>query len=152
MTHMTYTPTGLPDPDRHPEFYAETTAKRFFAWVIDSVIILGISVLAVPFTAFTGIFFFPLLWTVIGLLYRIGTIATYSATPGMALMAIELRRLDGTRFDLGTAALHTLVFTLAFTSFIAQLVSVVLMVGSSRGQGLPDMLLGTAAINRPARH
>ena len=152
MTHMPYDTAGLPDPDRSPEFYAETTAKRFFAWVIDSVIILGVTVLAIPFTAFTGIFFFPLLWTVIGLLYRIGTLSAYSATPGMALMAIELRRMDGTRFDLGTAALHTLVFTLAFTSFIAQLVSIILMLGSARGQGLPDMLLGTAAINRPARH
>lgn len=150
MTPM-MTATGLPDPDMHSEFYADTSSKRFVAWVIDSGFIFLLTLIAVPFTAFTGLFYFPLLWLAVGLAYRIVSLARYSATPGMAIMAIELRRQDGTRFDLGTAAGHTAIYTLAFTSFLAQVISVVLMLSSSRGQGLPDHILGTAAINRVAR-
>jgi uncharacterized RDD family membrane protein YckC len=79
------------------------------------------------------------------------TLANGSATWGMRLMAIELRRWDGRRFDLEAAFLHTLGYSISIAITPLQVVSVVLMLSSSRGQGLTDHLIGSAALNRPAR-
>lgn len=140
----------LPDPDRQPQFYETVPAKRLLAWVIDTVIIVALSLLVLPFTAFTGIFFFPLLLLVIGFAYRVVTLANGSATWGMRFAAIELRSADGARFDLGTAFAHTLGYTVSIAVPILQVVSVVMMLTGARGQGLTDNLLGTAALNRRA--
>ncbi|MEV8466751.1 RDD family protein [Fluviibacterium sp. DFM31] len=139
---------GLPDPDTHGDFYADTTIKRFFAWLVDTILILGLSLLAIPFTAFTGLFFFGFLFLAVGLVYRIWAMSSRSATPGMRLMAIEFRNSRGERFDTATATLHVLMFYFMTTFFVLQIISIILMLTSSRGQGLHDMLLGTAAINR----
>lgn len=141
---------GLPDPHTKAEFYADVTAKRFFAWLVDSLLIFVLTVLVVPLTAFTAVFFFPFLWLLVGLAYRVVTLATFSATPGMQLMAIEFRNRRGERFDLPTAALHTLIYSIAMGSLLIQAVSIVLMLTSPRGQSLGDHLLGTAALNRAA--
>ncbi len=47
----------LPDPDFQPEFYADVPGKRLLAFFIDTIIIIGLCVLVLPFTAFTGLFF-----------------------------------------------------------------------------------------------
>ena len=142
---------GLPDPVSAPEFYADVASKRLIAWVIDTVIIILITVLLVPLTGFTALFYFPFLALVVGLVYRIVTIANRSATPGMRLTAIEFRTRDGARFDLSMATLHSLGFTVSVAFGILQIVSIILMLTSLRGQGLTDHLLGTVAINRAAR-
>lgn len=142
---------GLPDPDTAPEFYSDTATKRLFAWVADSIAILILSLLVLPFTAFTGIFFFAAIYLTVALVYRIVTLARYSATPGMQLAAIEIRRSDGARLDAGTATLHTLLYTFFATAFILQAVSILLMLVNERGQGLHDLLLGTAALNKSRR-
>jgi uncharacterized RDD family membrane protein YckC len=141
---------ALPDPQSHPEFYASVPFKRLMAWIADTVVILALCLLVLPFTAFTGIFFFPLLVLVIGFVYRTITIANSSATWGMRLMAIEFRRADGSAFDLGTAFAHTLGYSLSWAVPVFQLISVVLMATTERGQGLTDHVLGTVALNRPA--
>jgi uncharacterized RDD family membrane protein YckC len=141
---------GLPDPDALPGFYAGVPLKRLFAWMADSVIILVLTLVAVPFTAFTALFFFPLLWLAVGFVYRVATLATASATPGMRLAGIEFRDRWGRPFDLGHAVLHTLGYTLSISTLLVQAASVALMLTGARGQGLTDLVLGTAAINRPA--
>lgn len=141
---------GLPDPEFHAEFYADVPAKRLVAWLIDSVVIAILTLVAIPFTAFTALFYLPFLWLVVGLAYRIVTLARSSATPGMAIMALEMRTFRGERFDLPTAALHTLMYSVAIGMVLVQVVSIILMLTSARRQGLPDMILGTAAINRAA--
>ena len=65
----------LPDPDFQPEFYADVPGKRLLAFFIDTIIIIGLCVLVLPFTAFTGLFFFPLLYLVLGFAYRVVTLA-----------------------------------------------------------------------------
>lgn len=140
----------IPDPHTQREFYADVPLKRLLAWGIDTVIIVVISILVLPFTAFAGIFFFPLLMLSVGLPYRIITIARGSATFGMRLMAIELRTLRGERFDLSMAASHTLIFTACSMIFPAQIVSMILIATTERAQGLPDFALGSVAINRRA--
>lgn len=140
----------LPDPYHQAEFYDGVPAKRLLAWIVDMILALAISVLALPFTAFTGIFFFPFLVMVVGFVYRTLTLAGGSATWGMRLFAVEMRTQHGERFDLGTAFAHTLGYSVSFAVFPAQLVSIFLMLTTPRGQGLTDHVLGTVAINRRA--
>lgn len=141
--------TALPDPRYQPEFYDGVMAKRAFAWVADTVMILALCVVILPFTAFTALFFLPFFYFVIGFAYRVVTLANGSATLGMRLMSIELREADGARLSPATAALHTLGYTVSIGTAVVQVTSIVLMLISERGQGLTDMVLGTVMVNRP---
>jgi uncharacterized RDD family membrane protein YckC len=107
-------------------------------------------VAVLPFTAFTGLFFLPLLWLALSFLYRWATLAGGSATPGMRLMAIEFRDRTGRRFDAGQALLHTALYTICMGTFLLQAVSVLSILISPRRQSLPDHLMGSVAINRAA--
>ena len=140
----------LPDPDTQPQFYTSVPTKRLIAWVIDSILIALLCAVVLPFTAFTGLFFLPFLYLVVGFAYRVITLANGSATWGMRFASIELRAADGSRFDLGLAFAHTLGYSLSMAIFPAQAISIVLMLTGSRGQGLTDNFLGTVAINRRA--
>ncbi len=148
---MTYTahPTQ-PDPEQHAAFYEGVLTKRFVAWLLDLVLILGISLLIVPFTAFTALFFLPALFLVVGFLYRWATLSGRSATWGMRLMSIEFMDRQGQRFDGATALLHTIGYSVSMAFVLPQVASVILMLISSRGQGLSDFVLGSIAINTPA--
>lgn len=148
---MTHAYWGLPDPDTKPEFYADVTAKRFVAWIIDTAFIFLLCLLILPFTAFTAIFFFAFLYLVVGFVYRTLTLANRSATPGMRLMAITIRNHDASPLNLPMAALHTLGYTVSTSLILLQVVSIILMISHPRGQSLTDLLLGTAAINQAAR-
>jgi len=145
---MYYDALALPDPDTQPEFYSGVPMKRLLAWIVDTALVLALCLLILPFTAFTGLFFFPLLMLVTGFLYRWATLSGGSSTWGMRLMSIEIRKLDGDRLDGGTAFLHTMGYSLSMAFFLVQLVSMVLMATSFRGQGVSDYLLGTTAVNR----
>ena len=140
----------IPDPETMPEFYADVPVKRLVAWGVDTVLILIISLVIVPFTAFTAIFFFPMLFLTVSIIYRVATLAGGSATFGMRLMAIEFRLTNGRRFDLAHAFFHTLGYSLCLCFLLPQVLSVVLMLNTARGQGLPDHVLGTVALNRRA--
>ena len=110
MTAQTWT---IPDPQVQPEFYADIPLKRLLAWVVDCVLI-GLTVaLIVPFTAFVGLFFLPVMFLVVGFLYRWMTLAGGSATWGMRLMSVEMRDGYGRRFDGCTAFLHTLGYSIS---------------------------------------
>ncbi len=145
---------GLPDPEMDRQFYDGVPGRRLAAWVIDLFIILAMGVpFAVLFGLLTlgfGFAIFPLLVAGVGFLYRAATITMGSATWGMWMMGIELRRADGSRFDFLTALLHTAIYTFSFGVVILQFASCVAMVGTRYGQGLPDLILRTTAINRPA--
>lgn len=143
--------SALPDPDTRPEFYADVPTKRFIAWIVDAVLILLLTLIVLPLTGFTGIFFFPFLYQMVSFAYRTVTIARSSATPGMRLTAIELRTFRGERLDTGLAAFHSGLFILSTSFVLPQIISVVLMLTGPRAQGLSDHMLGTAALNRMAR-
>lgn len=143
-------PSGLPDPQTQAAFYEGVPIKRGVAFLVDAIIITLLCLIAVPFTAFTAILYFPFLMLIVGFIYRWGTIASKSSTWGMRLMAIEFRNNDGHRLDTGEAALHTLGYTLSWAIFPVQLASMVMMCVTERGQGLTDFALNTTAINKPA--
>ena len=150
---MTYSAPAshLPDPGLQPEFYASVPAKRLLAWAVDTLLIGLLGLLLLPLTGFLALFFLPVFYLGIGFVYRVLTLIQWSATPGMALMSIELRRQDGHRFDTPHAVLHTLGFSLSVAFVLPQLVSIFLMATGGRGQGLTDLVLGSAVINRPSR-
>ncbi len=140
----------LPDPQRQSEFYDSVTVKRGIAWVLDTVIIAAFTLVVSFFFAITiiGILFIPLLTFAIGFVYRWWTIGSGSATWGMRTMSIELRDAYGRRLTNGQAFWHTIGFTLSVIIFPLQIVSVIMMFVSERGQGLTDHFLGTVALNR----
>jgi uncharacterized RDD family membrane protein YckC len=144
--------SGLPDPDLHPALYDGVPARRLLAWLVDSLIIGVLTAVVVLGTAFLALFVLPAVFLAIGFVYRAVTLAKASATPGMQLMAIELRGPDGLPLSGGMAVAHTALYTLATAAFPLQLISVVLMATTARGQGLGDILLGTTALNRMAVH
>ncbi|WP_136635400.1 RDD family protein [Pseudooceanicola onchidii] len=141
---------SLPDPYHQPEFYADVPVKRLLAWVVDAVLIGLLVAVIIPFTAFIGLFFLPVLFLILGFLYRWTTIANGSATWGMRLMAIELRDGYGRRLDAGMAFMHTLGYTISLAFPILQVISIGLMLTGARKQGLTDNVFGTVAINRRA--
>lgn len=142
---------ALPDPTLQAEFYADVPLKRLLAWLVDTALILALCLLILPFTAFAALLFFPLFYLMVGFVYRTVTLAHGSATWGMRLVAIEMRRADGTRFDIGMAVLHTLGYSVSIGFVVPQLISAILMLMTPRAQGLSDLLLGTVALNRAAR-
>lgn len=140
----------LPDPELLPEFYAWVPAKRLVAWLVDTLLILAITLVVLVFTAFLTAFVLPVLYVGINIAYRTVALTRWSATPGMLLMAIELRDRRGNRVARDTALLHTLAYTVSVLTILPQIASVAMMLTSPRGQGLGDTLLGTVMLNRPA--
>ena len=152
MTMIAELDRGLPDPATEAEFYEGVPAKRLFAWFVDVILIALLTAIAVPFTAFTALFYLPFLYFLVGFLYRWVSLSRGSATPGMRFAAIELREDDGGPLDTGTAFLHTTGYSASVAVFPVQLVSIALMLLTPRRQGLTDLVLGTAAVRRMARH
>ncbi len=140
--------TGLPDPEDEAEFYADVPLKRLIAWIVDTVLIAILVVLGVVLTLFTGLFFLPVLWLTVSLVYRGLTIIRFSATPGMRLMGIELMDKDGAPLSPIEAWAHTGIYAMSVAFVFPQLISLATMAAAPRGQSLTDMLLGTAMVNR----
>jgi len=142
---------ALPDPTREPAFYEGVALKRLIAWIVDTVLVGLIAAVVASVPLFLLWFIFPLVFLAVSLVYRIGTIARFSATPGMMLMGVELRSHKGETLDSTAAALHTVSFLVASAFFLPQVASVVLMMMGGRGQGLHDLFCGVVAINAPGR-
>ena len=141
-------PSALPDPSYDPVFYDGIPAKRLFAWVIDVVLITAVTLFLGLITFALLIWIWPIVYFCVSFLYRSLTIAAGSATLGMRVMNIELRGPTGQRLSAGEAALHTGGYLLSWAFFLLQLISIFLMATGARHQGLHDLFLGTAAINR----
>lgn len=141
----------LPDPHTRPEFYSGTAPKRLMAWVVDALTVFTVSFVISVLTLGIGFFFFIAIASVVSFFYRWTTLSSGSATWGMRLMAIEIREADGGTLQSSTALLHTVGYLLSCWTAPIQLISIALMGFSGRGQGVSDMVLGTAAVNRILR-
>ena len=140
-------PSGLPDPELQPEFYQGVLPKRALAWVVD-VTLLGILTFVISLLTIIGLFVMPLVYLVLSFLYRTATLQG-GGTLGMRFFGIELRNAQGKRFTGGEAALHTGTYLVSMSFVLPMILSWGTMVATQRGQGLPDLLLGSAAIQRP---
>lgn len=140
----------LPDPVTQAAFYADVPFKRLLAYFIDVIIIYALAI-TISLATFGLLFFvFFAIVAITGFLYRVITLNAASATWGMRIMAIELRTRYGTRFDVAHALLHTVGTLVSMAVTPLQLISVILMLISARGQGVTDHLLGTAMVNARA--
>lgn len=139
-----------PDPMVQAQFYADVAPKRAMAWMIDTVATAFLVALFIPLTGFLALFFLGGLYLVINFLYRWIGLARHSATFGMRVMGVEFRDAQGFRLGSGQAFAHTLFYALSVAFVIPQMISVVLMVVTARGQGLTDHVMGTVLINRAA--
>lgn len=152
MSDVAFAAHGLPDPDAHPEIYDDTPTKRLLAWLVDLAVVAGLFVLTLPLTLIVIVgslgLAVPAIWVALALAYRTATLSRASATWGMRLMSIELRAHDGGRLDFGAALAHTVLYLASFAVFPVQALSMAAMVGTPRRQGLGDLVLGTAAVNR----
>lgn len=147
---LSMTRTPLPDPTYDTAYYDGVLPKRLFAWMIDAGLMLVAMIILSVLSA--GIFF--LLWipvhAALAFFYRWSTLSARSATLGMRVMNIELRGPSGARLSSGEAALHTGSYLICATLFIIQLISIGMMIGRPFNRGLPDEIVGSVMINRPA--
>lgn len=140
----------LPDPHLDAQFYEGIVVKRLLAWVLD-VLVISALVLAALVASFGLLaFVFPALVVGMTLAYRSLCIVKWSATLGMRALAIELRNHRGERLDPFEAVAHTFIYVFAFMTVVGAMANAALMLVTDRHQGLSDLILGTAAINRPA--
>ena len=109
---------GLPDPEHDRQFYTGVPLRRLVAWFDrprdHPRRWRPASALLRSCDPRLRLLLFPLIVAGVGFLYRTATLAGASATWGMRFVGIELRRGDGTRFDLLTAVLHTALYTVCF--------------------------------------
>ncbi|RED13166.1 RDD family protein [Pontivivens insulae] len=140
---------GLPDPARDPQFYDGVVFKRFMAWILDFAFIFILWLVAGIVTLTLAWWVLPL-WVVVDFTYRVLTLTGRSATWGMRAMGIELRDGFGQKFGFGQAIVHTALFYVSVGFILSHVLSIILMIGTARGQALHDIPLGSTAINRPA--
>ena len=138
----------IPYPKSHPEFYESVTTKRFFAWLIDSAIVLAILIITSPFTFFVSLFLFPFFYAAIDFIYRTATLSMGSATFGMRIMAIKLRDESGNRLDFITSVFHTIGLYVSYAFVLTQLLSIGMMVMRDDRKSLTDIVIGTVMVNR----
>ncbi|WP_018181802.1 RDD family protein [Kaistia granuli] len=142
------------DPVREPELYDGVLSKRFFAFIIDAILIGFFLLLASLVILAMGVvtlgiawFLFALpLFAIVALLYVALTLGgPKAATPGMRMAGVTIRSTDGERIGPIIAAAHALIFWFS----VSVLTPLVLLVGlfSNRKRLLHDMLLGTVILN-----
>ena len=117
------------------------------AFCIDYFIILLWTIPLAMFVGFIGLFTFGFGWLLYGalpgtiaIIYVALTLGGYEqATPGMRIMHLRIKRLDGHRVDPFLAALHGILFWALSSTMILLLVSLI----SSKKRLVHDILLGT---------
>ena len=140
--------THEPDPLSHPELFDGVVFKRVVGYLIDALILGG----AVLFLWFLVVVTLGLLGPAAALITPLLPLAYHtlliggpnSATIGMRLMGVEVRRLDGGRPDIVQALIQTLLFyaTLAFTGLL-----LVIALFNDKRRCLHDWLSGTLVVN-----
>lgn len=144
----------LPDPEYDAQFYQGVPGKRVAAWIVDFLIVLAAALAATLvigiLTLGLGFVFFPGILFLVSFFYRTLTIAEGSATWGMRVMGIEFRTRQGYRLDFLTAAVHTGIFMFLMATIVGWIATAIAILVTPYKQGLPDLVLGTTAINRPA--
>lgn len=148
------------DPWEQPELFRGVLTRRFFAFLIDLLILSIPVVLAVLFIAVFGLVTLGLGWALFWLVSPasvIWAIVYYgmtlggprSATIGMRMMDLEMRTWYGEPGYFLLGATHAVVFWVS----ISILSPLVLLVGlfNRRRRLLHDIILGTVVINTSVR-
>jgi uncharacterized RDD family membrane protein YckC len=153
-------PGGVPphafDPRTEPELFRGVLTRRFFAFLIDLVLLSIPIILAVVFITVFGVITLGLGWllfwlvspfsVVWALIYYGATLGgAHSATVGMRMMDLQMRTWYGepSYFVLGAA--HALLFWVS-VSFLTPFI-VLIGLFNGRRRLLHDIVLGTVVIN-----
>ncbi|MFQ5783444.1 MAG: RDD family protein [Alphaproteobacteria bacterium] len=137
------------DPGAHAALFVGVTWRRVLAYAIDVILIALVASLIGLIFAVLGLLSFGLLSPLLSFLVLFIPLAYHtlfiggpaSATPGMRLFRLEVRRLDGTRPGFLQAGLLTVMFyaTVGFTGMLVLLIALF----NPRGRTLHDILCGT---------
>ncbi len=140
------------DPLIRPEIYVGVVVRRVVAYLVDIIIIALATLLAMATFAVLGVLSFgvlsPALAVVLPLIpltYHTALIGgPASATLGMQIFGLEVRRIDGGRPGYLQAALLTIVFyvTAGVTGWLVLLVALF----NGRARTLHDYLCGTLVV------
>lgn len=146
---------AAPDPLEDRALYEGLVSRRVFAWFIDLTILffLGIALwtvagLVTVASLFTlGPLAIPLalvLATLLPLLYNGYFVGRHGATPGMALLDLEVRAWDGTRPELAQGFLFAALYlvTVAPSTWLILLVAFM----NERRRCAHDYLAGTVVV------
>jgi uncharacterized RDD family membrane protein YckC len=136
----------------HPAALDGVRTARSFAFLIDAAIVLALMLVASIAIAIFGVLtlglgwlLFPAVWPAVAILYTVLTLGgPASATPGMRVMGVELRTLDGDGMSYGLALLHALGFWFSVTFLTPFILLVALF--TPRKQLLHDLVLGVVAV------
>jgi uncharacterized RDD family membrane protein YckC len=148
------------DPWSEPELFRGVLTRRFFAFLIDLVVLSIPVILAVVFIAVFGIVTLGLGWALFWLVspasiiwalvyYGASLGGPHSATIGMRMMDLEMRTWYGAPAYFVLGAMHAVVFWVS----VSFLTPAILLVGLFNGRRrlLHDIILGTVVINSSVR-
>jgi uncharacterized RDD family membrane protein YckC len=143
-----------------PELFRGVLTRRFFAFLIDLVVLSIPVILAVVFIAVFGVVTLGLGWALFWLVspasiiwalvyYGASLGGPHSATLGMRVMDLELRTWYGAPGYFLLGAMHAVLFWIS----VSVLSPLVLLVGLFNGRRrlLHDVVLGTVVINNSVR-
>jgi uncharacterized RDD family membrane protein YckC len=149
------------DPLLQPELFRGVLTRRFFAFLIDLLVLSIPVILACVFIAVFGVVTLGLGWALFWLVSPASVIwaliyygaslgGPHSATLGMRAMDLELRTWYGTSGYFVLGAMHAVLFWVS----VSVLSPLVLLVGLFNGRRrlLHDILLGTVIINSSIRN
>lgn len=139
-----------------PELFRGVLTRRFFAFLIDLVVLSIPVILGVIFIAVFGVVTLGLGWVLFWLVWPASVIwaivyygaslgGPHSATVGMRVMDLEMRTWSGEPGYFVLGAMHAVLFWVSLSIFTP----LVLLIGVFNGRRrlLHDMLLGTVIIN-----
>ena len=151
-------PAADPDLERfdhlaHPDAFGGVTMRRIFAYLVDLLVIAPVVTVVAVIFWMLGVLTLGLLTPLLALMLLAVPFCYHtlliggpeSATLGMRLMGLRVRRLDGGRPDYILAALLTAAFyvSVALTGWLILIVALF----NIRGRTLHDWLCGTLVIN-----
>jgi uncharacterized RDD family membrane protein YckC len=148
------------DPLGQPELFRGVLTRRFFAFLIDLVVLSIPVILAVVFIAVFGVVTLGLGWALFWLVspasiiwalvyYGASLGGPHSATIGMRMMDLEMRTWYGAPAYFVLGAMHAVVFWVSVSFLTPAIVLVGLFNG--RRRLLHDIILGTVVINSSVR-
>lgn len=148
------------DPWTQPELFRGVLTRRFFAFLIDLVVLSIPVILACLFIAVFGVVTLGLGWALFWLVSPASIVwalvyfgsslgGPHSATIGMRMMDLEMRTWYGAPSYFVLGAMHAVLFWVS-VSFLSPLV-VLVGLFNGRRRLLHDILLGTVVINSSVR-
>ena len=148
------------DPDLQPELFRGVLTRRFFAFLIDLVVLSVPVILGYLFIAVFGLITLGLGWALFWLAWPATIVwaivyygacfgGPHSATVGMRVMDLELRTWYGAPGYFVLGAMHAVLFWIS----VSMLTPLVLLLGlfNSRRRLPHDIILGTIVINSSVR-